>query len=315
MRKLLAAAIGAVSFLAAGAANADIITDWNFQLESGFIDWAPKPDVVGDQPNPFLSASDASFNLFGGGSFSFNGVGDVPTRLSWGTPCTDCTPAGNGQPSRFFIGGQNGQPGHFAGSIQTNGAAQPTVVVTHQNNVIRLDDPAHDPLTTASLFDVLFLTPTNPAFSQFQVPALVFNIHFIETPNTGSPGACADHSSPVACNDIFVLLVDSSGFDPTDNSFNQNFVGPDGITYNAKIFIDNVGILTDEECTAAGAQHGCVGFTTVEGQENNFQARFAISATPFGAPEPATLALFGVGLTVPLFLRRRRKSDSKKQAD
>ena len=116
-------------------------------------------------------------------------------------------------------------------------------------------------------------------------------------------------SSPVACNDIFVIDVLASGFSPTDNSFNQNFTYL-GETYNAKLSLSGLSTLTDAACTAVlgAGNNGCIGFTTVERQPNTFQASLQINSVPSPVLEPASLAIFGFGLTGLGFMRRRRLS-------
>lgn len=133
----------------------------------------------------------------------------------------------------------------------------------------------------------------------------MFAVNFDETPNTAP---CVDTSSPPSkpCNDIFVINVTGAGFNSADDSFNQAFLF-DGTLYNIKILLTGLTTLTDAECTAAGAAIGCIGFTTIENQDNNFQASLQITTLPFAVPEPASLALISLGIGGIAVARRRRQ--------
>ena len=246
-----------------------IVTDWDFVVDTAFTAHTPgNPDVVGSNNN---------------------GEWAAPTTLTWGTDI------GNGQSSLDVSSGNNGF-GSTMGSLMTNGASAITATLEHDNNVIRGSS-----LDTAILSTQIFLDPIAPAnpyalIPGFIPPALSFNVNFSETPNAGT---CADATSPVKCNDIFVInllgaAINGITYNPITNTLSQVFSIFEH-SYRAEIKVDGLGTLADPVCTAAGAQLGCVGITTVENQLNSFDVSLRIALVP----EPSSilllsLALFGI---------------------
>ncbi|MGB1201596.1 MAG: THxN family PEP-CTERM protein [Cognaticolwellia aestuarii] len=245
--------------------KAALVTEWGFEINSGFVNYDPSGSV--DPSNT-------------------NALWNAPSTLTWGTS------TGSGRSSLDVGGATNG---YFAGNMFTNGAAVNTVSVTHTNNPV-----TGTSLNTASLADHIRLTPLTPVGTGFDVPSLLFNINFIETTNTAPCAA----NSPVPCNDIFVLDIVGAGFNPANNTLNQNFLYG-GDSYNARLFIDGLGLLTDSECAAASVASGCIGFTTVENQINTFQVALDITTETFEVPETGTLAIFLVGLLSLLVSKRK----------
>lgn len=247
------------------AVNAALVTEWGFEIDSGFVNYDPAASVDASNTNTFFNA---------------------PSTLTWGSS------TGSGRSSLDVGGATNG---FFNGNLTTNGAAVDTVTFTHTNRPV-----TGTGLSTATLADRLMLTPITPAGPGFDVPELLFNINFIETTNSGT---CAS-VSPTPCNDIFVLDIEGAGFNPANNSLNQNFEYG-GTSYNARLYIDGLGLLTNSECAAASAASGCIGFTTVENQINTFQVALDITTETFEVPETGTLAIFLVGLFSLLVSRRK----------
>ena len=128
-----------------------------------------------------------------------------------------------------------------------------------------------------------------------------FSIAFTETSNAIPCAADSPPGNP--CNDIFVL---------TGGLLNQTFDYDDGSglsTYFVNIFPTTGGVLSildDSACLAANQLAGCLGFTTVEGQNTTLAFGFTISTEPLQIPEPGILALLGLGL-IGLFSLRRRQ--------
>ncbi len=151
-------------------------------------------------------------------------------------------------------------------------------------------------LTSAILSDKISLKPQLPAIPYgpvpaFDAPAIAFDILFEETSNSGTPSDCAVATSPVVCNDIFVISGAGLVFDAGSGSLNQQF-DYFGNIYNARIIIDSLSLLSDDACIAAGAALGCYGLTTVENQTNTFQVSLEIESVP----EPHVIVLMGLGL-------------------
>jgi hypothetical protein len=138
-------------------------------------------------------------------------------------------------------------------------------------------------------------------------------VNFAETTNQAN----CDPAGATHCPDIFVI----SGPFGAPNAFNifsftYDFDGPGGEEphqYFISIFPFPTGSQTPLQtlpasaCIKAGAQPGCQGFLTEEGQLNSIQFAFAITTTPLVfVPEPSGLALFAAALVV-LGVALRRK--------
>jgi hypothetical protein len=82
----------------------------------------------------------------------------------------------------------------------------------------------------------------------------------------------------------------------------------DGNTYFVSFFdsANALSPLSAAACAAAGAAPGCIGLTTIEGQDNAFTFDMLITSRPISVPEPVSVSLLGMGLLALGLSRRRR---------
>ncbi|MDR3453763.1 MAG: THxN family PEP-CTERM protein [Rhodoferax sp.] len=259
MKRALRVLLGACALMGLTlSSHATIVTQWDATVSATWTNVTPSSGVT----------------VSGGG-----------TVLSWGTPdgsgqsSLTITNPSAGESVTTYVGG--GTPP--ASDIASGGS------LTHHNVPI-----TGTSLTGATIHDTLTLTAVNPPSSgPGLLPALSFDIAFLETPNSTPCAAASPPGNP--CNDIFVLL---GGF--LNQSFNYL-----GQQYFINAFPTSGGVLSVLSNSACAAVHavnsaapatGCFGFTTPEGQDTTLAFGFTISTQPLSVPEPGTIALVGLAL-------------------
>lgn len=274
--KLAQTTVAALALCAGLAQAGPIVTQWSITDNAAFV---PGTVLPGSNTAPFPVLSNSN------------------QTLTWGVP------AGNTDPSSLVI---NNNGNSF--TVNT-GTLTPTIKITHNNFPIFAATPSNS-LTAVDILATLTLQSLLPAPPGLVTPDqyLTFGVKFLETPNAGTGGFCADGAAVgsggvngsginAACADIFVINQDSLNFP---------FIYDDN-PYFFSVFANGLGTLSNEACSAAGAANGCRGFETAENLSTTANFNVLITSIPFQVPEPGSTALMGGALAALALAGRRRK--------
>lgn len=196
-------------------------------------------------------------------------------------------------------------------SVPVNtGELTSTVLIRHDNFPIPAATPSNS-LSSVDILAKLTLQSFLPSAGSTVTGEIVFGVQFLETPNNGIDGFCADGAAVGSgginingCSDIFVISSAALNFFlPYDSDGGDDDPEP----YFVSFFADGFNTLSDAACQSAGAAVGCRGFQTIENQSTTADFKILISSTPFETPEPGSISLVGLAMAALGWMGRRRK--------
>jgi hypothetical protein len=275
--------VAAVASLAASASHAAIVTQWTVDVDATFL------------PGSIVDSN--------GGTPGGVVISNANKRLRWGTDI------GNGQ-SGLDIGNSPASTTVPTG-VGVVLPATPNITVTHLNQPITAPS-----LDKVSLKSVLTLTPLVPALPGLPSDSLTFLIDFLETPNDGTNGVCADGGTPGVgplngngCSDIFVIDKESLNFPFFYDTDGEGGDDPQQYFISFLELTSGLNPLPPAACLAAtGSNAPCLGFRTPEAANTTVQFGAVITTEKVvvGVPEPGILGLLGLGLAGMGFALRRK---------
>lgn len=267
--------------------QADVITNWQFNVNSSFVSWLGQTDFGSEEVEWQQAKGETNPRI------SFN---DDLNWMGWSSQ--------DGRTSSLSLASNSG-------TITTDGDMQTALTMTHNNSVIGANSPA--PKIMEIAIDVALTGVHANGDIVNQNLALTLMLGFMETPNKGS-GMLDGHTQ----DDIFFIVSNPS----TTQRFTDDFGNVYDVSMDAVfkeltgVHLDTAEYYIDERIGGyynLSSLDTLYGWYTLEGKnlENAMDVNIVVrNETVPSTPEPGTMLIFAVAgaIGIPACRRLRKRT-------
>lgn len=288
----LPAVLIAFSACLASSAQADVITNWSFDVSSAFTSWlGPQGTASGDVK--WQNVADHTNRTGKNSGISFN---DSYTKMDWSS-----YDAKGLRSSSLALE-------TYSGDLDTNGSYEAAMKIVHDNKTVGNTTPT--PKIMDISVQVVLTGMYEDGSSLSQNINMNLQLGFIETPNKGY-GQKAEHTQ----DDIFFIVANEGATENFTDAFGNDY------TVSMQAIFDALGGIDletadyyinerFEDYYNYDPSKPLYGWSTLEGEstEHNMKINLVVEPATSTTPEPATwvmLALAGAA-GFPLYRRSRK---------